>query len=66
MNPTSGDQDRVVWQRERNAVAVRAMRDAAHEHRVDVEFEAQRQHDPTVAPRLGHRQDTNRGASRVG
>jgi 4'-phosphopantetheinyl transferase EntD len=40
-----------------HAVAVLAVRDAVHEHGVDVEPEAEREHDGTVAPLLAAAQD---------
>jgi hypothetical protein len=39
------------------------MSDAAHEHGVDVEPEAEREHDGTVAPAPGREQDGGRLAT---
>ena len=50
MDPGGTDPDRIAWERARYAPAVAAMSDTVDKHGVDVELEAQRQHDRTVPP----------------
>jgi hypothetical protein len=50
MDPVGSDRDGILGQRARHAVAVAAVGNAAREHGVDVEPEAQREHEGTVAP----------------
>ena len=57
VNPHRGNRDRLVSQPVRQAVAVRAIRDAGDDHRVDVEPEAERQHPATVARSARREQD---------
>ena len=50
MNPHGGDPDRVGRELAWYPVAVHPTGDAGHHHGIDVEPEAQRQHDVTVLP----------------
>ena len=56
------DRDGIVWPRERHLGAVAAVSDVADEHGVDIEPEAERQHEPTVAPAA--RREQQRPAAR--
>jgi 4'-phosphopantetheinyl transferase EntD len=47
----------MVRQRAREEVAVAVVSHAVHEHGVDVELEAQREHDRTVSPSVRRSQD---------
>ena len=67
MHASRTDGDRVVGQRVRQAVALAAVSDAVDDHRVDVEPEPERQHNPTVTPRAGRvdRNDPRLATSRA-